>query len=177
MRLKEDNAVAEDAASEEESIDHTIHVEAAKIMYTEAPCAGCFAMGMVSLMNLGSTFADYVSVVTGIDGIEAIIIPQGIFEVIELPEEPETYLDDVLTHFKADEEADTINIVLSHFSDPERVAILSTIKAYFKSADNGYKPSKQDFTDAKSVIGISSDDLPKVVRDALDQIIKKHKGK
>lgn len=166
MRLKEDTSVEESA----ELSDHDITIELGKIMYTEAKCASCFAQGMTALMNLGSTFADYVSVVSGIDGIEALIVSQSIFETIELPLEPENYLDDMLTHLQADPDAVGLHIDLTNLEDNERAAIMSVIKAYFASADNGFKPSNVQIQEhLKS-------ELPQVVRDIIDNIIKKQKA-
>lgn len=167
MRLKE-NTTAEESA---EIGDHKVVTETGKIMYTEAECAACFVHGMASFMNLDSTFADYVSIVTGIEGIEAIIIPQGIFDVIELSDEPENYLDDMLGHLKADPEAAGLHINLMKLEDRERAAILSTISAYFASANNGFKPTEEQMKEHIKT------ELPKVVLDALTSIIKKQKQK
>lgn len=170
MRLKEDPT----KENTEEVDDHTVTTSTGKVMYTEAVCAACFGHGMASLMELGDTFAEYVSVVSGINGIEALIVPRSIFDVIDLPEEPDNYLDDMLGHLYADEEAERLHIILANLDERGRTAISGTIKAYFESADNGFKPSADQF---KESIIRSSTTLPPELRDIINKIIKQKAGK
>lgn len=170
MRLKEELVPEEEAG---EKSNHEVESSTHTAMYITAQCAGCFGAGMAELMNLNSVFADYVSVVTGIDGIEALIISQSIFDVIELPEEPENYLDDMLTHLKANEEVGNLHVIVSHFNAHERAALLSKIKAYYNSASNGWKPTKAMIDEAMQ------DKAANIiaVRDVLNKIMKQQKGK
>lgn len=163
MRLKTDNPAVEPADDTE---THTIETIPGKILYIDAECAYCVGESLSDLMNLGSVFAEHVSVVVGIDGLEAIIIPRSIFDTIELADEPENYIEGMLMHLKANEEADSIHIIVNHLDQRERNALSKLVKTYFQSKSNDFKPPMSAFSDASPEI-----------KDLISKILKNNQGK
>lgn len=114
---------------------------------------------LMKLLNHGSTFAEHCSLVHGIGGLEGIFILKSILKDAEL--EPDTSILDRMLQEMKDKDADELHILMIDYDDATRMSVDATIKTYFKSAGNDFKPKPSALAEAISKAGKvgSIDDL------------------
>jgi len=114
---------------------------------------------LMGLLGHGSVFAEHCSLVHGIGGLEGIMVLKSILDTAELDPES-SLLDRLLQEFK-DSEASELMILMVDYSDAVRQSVDSTIKHYFHSAGNDFKPTAESLKEVlgKAVKVGSLDDL------------------
>lgn len=102
-----------------------------------------FMLGMAELFNQGALFATYGSLITGINGPEAVLISRNILEHVTI--EPHASMFDELFKLIYESEADNLILNITDLPVIERTLIGSLTVKYFQTKDNDFKPTRAMF--------------------------------